>query len=402
MKIAYFDCFAGISGDMCLGALVDAGVDIKSIGQELKKIPLKGYRLTSKKVLRCGISATKVDVLIQDNKGQKSANRKWKDIEKIIETSSLSEDIKQKGLHLFKKLFEAEAKVHGESFDSVHLHELGAVDCMVDIFGTLIGLNILGIDKIYTSAINLGSGTVKTTHGMLPVPAPATIELLKNYPVYASDIPFEMTTPTGALIIAGFKAGLSFPKMQIEKIGYGAGNKDVANMPNAVRVLIGQESDISESQDIVTIIEVNIDDMNPQIYEHVIEKLFKAGALDVFLENIMMKKGRPAVKLSAMAHERDANDLINIIFEETTTIGLRFYNAQRKTLEREIKKIKTKFGDVRIKIAVLNGNIVNISPEYDDIKILSKKTGLPIKKIAAEVLKVYEKNSYISRTGQQG
>ncbi|MBI5211841.1 MAG: nickel pincer cofactor biosynthesis protein LarC [Nitrospirae bacterium] len=387
-KIAYFDCFAGISGDMCLGALVDAGVSLSALKKEFKKLPISGYSLVSKKVIRCGVSATKVDVIIKKAKGKRHEAKKWKDVEKTIKTSSLPEHIKQKGLHIFKKLFEAEATVHGEPFEKVHLHELGGIDCMVDIFGTLIGLDILGVEKIYASSINLGSGFVKTAHGMLPVPAPATAELLTGYPVYSSDIPFELTTPTGAAIISGMKADpYSLSEITMEKIGYGAGNKDIAHMPNTLRILIGWQTKDSRNAETVTVIETNIDDMNPQMYENVMEKLFKVGALDVFLENIIMKKGRPAVKLTVIAEARDVERLTDIIFEETTTIGLRFYEVRRKTLERTTKKVKTKYGDVRIKVSALKGKVVNMSPEYEDIKKIAKKTGIPIKKIAEEIIK---------------
>jgi uncharacterized protein (TIGR00299 family) protein len=258
---------------------------------------------------------------------------------------------------------------------------------MVDIFGTLIGLNILGIEEIYVSSINLGSGSVKTEHGILPVPAPATAELLRGYPVYSSEIPFELTTPTGAAIISGMNANpYSLSKITIEKIGYGAGNKDIANMSNTLRILIGKEANTG-GEEFVTVIETNIDDMNPQFYEYVMEKLFEAGALDVFLENIIMKKSRPAVKLTVISDEKQVKTLTDILLKETTTIGMRLFRAERRTLDREIKKIKTKYGDVRIKVSSLKGNIVNISPEYEDLKAISKKTGLPIKKIAEDVLK---------------
>ncbi len=383
-RIAFFDCFSGISGDMCLGAVVDAGAALSNIKEGLRKIHIQDYDIKAKKVLRNGISATKVDVVTR-----KSEAKKWKDIEKIIKTSSLSDKIKQKGLYIFKKLFEAEAKIHGKSLNNVHLHELGAVDCIVDVFGTLIGLDIIGIEKIYVSPINLGSGSVKTEHGLLPVPAPATLELLKNYSIYSSDIAFELTTPTGAAIIVGLDAKTSsIPEMIIQKTGYGAGGKDFTHMPNTLRILVGEEPAISNSNNFVTMIETNIDDMSPQIYEHVMEKLFKAGALDVFLENIIMKKGRPAVKLSIMAEEKDIERLSKILFEETTTIGLRIYKAQRKTLDREIKKIKTKYGDVRIKISRLKGNTVNISPECEDLKAISKNMKIPLKKVA-EIVRLY-------------
>lgn len=390
MKIAYFNCFSGISGDMCLGAFVDAGLDIGMIAEELKKLPIKDYQLISNKVIRSGITSTKVDVVISDGEHPHFEGRKWEDIAEIINSSSLSAQIKEKGLLIFRRLFEAEAKVHGEPYDQIHLHELGAVDCIVDIIGTLIALEMLEVEKLYTSEINLGGGSVNTSHGILPIPAPATLELLKGYPVYSSGIQFELTTPTGALIISGLNAIYSpLPMLVVEKIGYGAGNKDIKNMPNLLRVLIGEESSQPSrlaNEDMVTVIETNIDDMNPQFYEDVMERLFNAGALDVTLENIMMKKGRPAIKLTIIAHEKDFSSLAEILFRNTTTIGIRFYSAQRTTLNREIKTIKTKLGDVRIKISRIGNRAVNISPEYDDIKILSKKTDLPIKRIIEVIL----------------
>ncbi|MDI6801553.1 MAG: nickel pincer cofactor biosynthesis protein LarC [Thermodesulfovibrionales bacterium] len=389
MKIAYFDCFSGISGDMCLGAIIDAGADIGIIKRELKKIPVKGYDLALKKVDRAGISSSKVDVILQKSKvkSQKSEVKKWKDIEKIIKASSLSDKIKQRGLHIFKRLFETEARVHGEPFEKIHLHELGGIDCIVDIFGTIIGIDALGVEKIYVSSINLGSGTINTVHGALPVPAPATIELLKSYPVYASDIPFELTTPTGAAIITGLDSTFSpIPKMNVHKIGYGAGNKDIKTMPNTLRLFIGERKDIPDEGHVM-VIETNIDDMNPQIYEDVMEKLLASGALDVFIENVIMKKGRPAIKLTVIADKKRLNTLTDMLFKETTTIGVRFYEAHRKILSREIKKIKTRYGDVRIKISKLGDTVVNISPEYEDLKSISKKTKIPIKKLSEEVLR---------------
>lgn len=389
MKIAYFNCFSGISGDMCLGAFVDAGLDIGMIAGELRKLPINDYELKANKVIRSGVTATKVDVIIHED-GKKYRGRKWGDIAEIIHSSSLSAQIKERGLHLFKRLFEAEAKIHGEPYDQIHLHELGAVDCLVDIFGTLIALELLEVERLYTSEINLGNGSVNTSHGILPVPAPATLELLQGYPVYSSGIPFELTTPTGALIVSGLNSVYSpLPAMIIEKIGYGAGNRDINNIPNVLRVLIGKESSepsMLSNEDIVTVIETNIDDMNPQIYEDVMEKLFNAGALDVTLENIIMKKGRPAIKLTIITHQKDFSSLTDILFRDTTTIGIRFYNAQRRTLIREIKTVLTQLGNVRIKISRIGDKVVNISPEYDDLKILSKKTNLPIKKITELIL----------------
>jgi len=397
-KIAYLDCFSGISGDMCLGAFVDAGVDLDGISLELRKLPVSNYRLTSKKVIRRGIDSTKVDVIIDEKGFSDAGGRKWADIVEIISSSKLSSFIKDRGLSIFRMLFEAEAKVHGEPYEHAHLHELGAVDCLVDVFGTLIAIDMMEIERFYVSHINLGSGFVNTSHGILPVPAPATIELLRSYPIYSSGIPFELTTPTGAAIISGINATPSpLPLCKIEKVGYGAGNKDIEKMPNVLRILVGQEDSEKHpalQDDTVMIIETNIDDMNPQVYEDVMDRLFSAGALDVALENIIMKKGRPAIKLTVMALERDFESLSEILFRNTTTIGLRYYTVHRKTLNREIKTIRTRLGDIRIKISRIADTIVNIMPEYDDIKTLSMDMNMPVKKIYEIILPEIQKKDY--------
>ncbi|MDP1759683.1 MAG: nickel pincer cofactor biosynthesis protein LarC, partial [Thermodesulfovibrionales bacterium] len=323
MKIAYFDCSSGISGDMCLGALVDAGVPVKKLENELLKLRVKGYSLEVERVKRSGFAATKADiVIVESSKFKVQSSKKWKDIERIIKASSLSESVKQKGLKIFKRLFTAEAKVHGEIFNTAHLHELGAVDCMVDIFGTVIGLKLLGIEKVYSSGVNTGGGFVRTKHGILPVPAPATAELLKGIPVYSDGINYELTTPTGAVILKEISSSFgTIPDMVIEKIGIGAGKKDFRDKPNVLRILIGQgkEQGAENREQRVAVIETTIDDMNPQIYEYVMERLFKAGALDVYLTQLIMKKGRPGIKLTVLCNSKEKENLMKIIFEETTT-----------------------------------------------------------------------------------
>jgi hypothetical protein len=385
---------------MCLGALVDAGASLYAIKRSLKKIPIADYTLSSRKVIRAGISATKVDIKIKksvvnaypDMPLHNEQARRWKDVQNIIRKSILPDKIKDKGLIIFKKLFEAEGKVHGKPFDSIHLHELGATDCIVDIFGTLICLDFLGIEKVIASPVNLGQGTVNTAHGLLPVPAPATIELLRGYPVYSSEIPFELTTPTGAVILKTLASScVSFPRITVETIGYGAGNRDIMAMPNVLRLMIGEEYTVNNkpispaSENSVIILETNIDDMNPQYFESVMNRLFAAGALDVFLENIIMKKSRPGIKLTAIVREHDVDKMADILFNETTTIGIRIYRADRKILEREVKRIKTRYGFVRVKVSRLNGKIVTTTPEYEDIKAIAEKTNTPIKNIAEEV-----------------
>jgi uncharacterized protein (TIGR00299 family) protein len=385
LKIAYFDCFSGISGDMCLGAIVDAGVPIKELERKLEKLPVRGYTLTSKKVNRSHITANKVSVL-QKEKGMQSKTKRWKDIQKIIQDSSFSRDIKEKGLKIFRRLFEAEARVHGKT--TVHLHELGAVDCIVDIFGTLAGLNMLGIEKVCASAVNLGSGFVKTESGMLPVPAPATAEILRKIPVYSRTIQSELTTPTGAAILRELASEFGdMPRMDIEKIGAGAGDKNFKDWPNVLRIFIGNSvSPDGRSDDCITVIETNVDDMNPQIFEYVMERLFKAGALDVFLTQTIMKKGRPGVKLTVLCNKVQQDSLMKIIFKETSTIGLRFYETGRRVLQREIKTADTQFGKVMVKVSKLGDNIVKASPEYEDCKKIAKKLDIPLIEVMKKLM----------------
>ncbi len=381
---------------MCLGALVDAGVPLKEIEHGLRALPIGGYKLQANKVKRASITATKVDVIIQRSAvgGQRSVIRIWKDIKDIVSKSSLSPCIKQKGLKIFRMLFEAEGKVHGEQYDTTHLHELGAVDCIVDIFGTLIGLNHLGIERVFSSQVNLGTGSVMTEHGKLPVPAPATAELLRGIPVYISTIPFELTTPTGAAILREVTDGfVQMPPIKVEKIGYGAGQKEIGEMPNTLRILLGDDLSlqICENPNRVTVVETNIDDMNPQVFEYVMERLFDAGALDVTLTQVIMKKSRPGTVLTVLCHEERRPDIIDLLFHETPTIGIRFYQASRITLEREMAEIETTYGKVRVKTSKMANGTLKSSPEYDDCKKVARKNAVPLSEVMQEV------NSLISK-----
>ncbi len=384
MKTAYFDCFSGISGDMCLGALVDAGVTLDDLRRELRKVPVEGYSLASKEVRRAGLKALKVDVKVASSQKRATAGRKYKDISGIIRRSSLSAYVKEKGLEAFENLFRAEGRVHGKPYTGIHLHELGAVDAVVDILGTLICLEKLGIKKVVASPVNLGWGTVSTEHGELPVPAPATVELIKGMPVYSSGHPYELTTPTGAVIIKNIASGFgSMPFMKLSGIGTGAGGRDIKGRPNVLRVFIGEQVSPEEE---VAVIETNMDDMDPRLYEPVMERLLKEGALDVFITNIMMKKGRPAVKLSVICAEDKRQLLSEIILRETTTLGVRYYRAGRTVLERTTRKLDTKFGPVRVKEADIGG-AVKSNPEYEDLKRAAKKHGVPVSQVLREVMK---------------
>jgi uncharacterized protein (TIGR00299 family) protein len=385
MKIAYLDCSSGISGDMFIGALVDAGVPLKYLEQELSKIPLKGYTLKKKSVKRCGIKAIKVDVEL--NRRTVKA-RKWSDVQRIIRSSKLDKDIKEKGLALFKKLFDVEAKVHGKRTETTHLHELGAVDCIVDIFAVLTGLKYLGIEKIYSSPVNIGSGSVHTEHGTMPVPAPATLALLKKAEIYGTDTRNELTTPTGALLVSHLTEGFGeIPGMMITGFGYGAGGINLKRMPNVLRIVIG-DSGGGRVYEEIYVVETNIDDMIPQFYHHVMEKLFKTGALDVFLTNVIMKKQRPGIKLTVLVNEGLLQKAMDIILKETTTIGVRFTKWGRIALRRESEEIMTKFGKVMFKRVFNDKDILRIYPEYDDCRMIAKKTGIPVH-IVYETLKKY-------------
>jgi uncharacterized protein (TIGR00299 family) protein len=381
MTLAYFDCFSGISGDMTLGALVDAGLPLEVLRAELAKLDLTGYTLSSEKVRRSGISSTKVHVVL-DEKEQPA--RHLADISRIINGSSLSPVIQQKSLAIFHRLAEVEAKVHGTTPDRVHFHEVGAVDALVDIVGSVIGLEHLGITEIIGSPVNVGSGTVHTAHGKLPVPAPATVELLRSIPLYSSSITFELTTPTGAAIISTLAASFGLlPQMKISRIAHGAGNKDFSGQPNVLRLMIGELLPVYD-EDTSTLIETNIDDMNPQLYDHVIEKLLAQGAQDAYLTPIIMKKGRPGTLLSVLCDRKSSDAVLDTLFRETTSIGVRIRETGRKKLQREVRQVETSYGTVRVKVSSRDGEVLTVTPEYEDCRKLAEEKHVPLKLVMEE------------------
>jgi uncharacterized protein (TIGR00299 family) protein len=381
MTLAYFDCFSGISGDMILGALVDAGVSIDALRSELAKLGLPGYTITAEKVKRSGIAATRVHVILDANE---QPARHLADIRKLIEASSVSSSVKEKSAGIFDRLAHAEANVHGTTPDNVHFHEVGAVDAIVDIVGSIIGLEILTLSEVISSPVNLGSGAVHTAHGTLPVPAPATAELLKGIPSYGSAVPFELTTPTGAAILS--MLGSSFgpmPQMRISQIAHGAGSRDIPGQPNVLRLMIGEPLATCE-EDTSIVIETNIDDMNPQVYDYLIEKLMQQGAQDVYLMPIIMKKGRPAILLSVLTDKSKTGDVLDTIFRETTSIGVRILEVGRKKLTREIKEVDTIYGRIRIKISKRGDEILTATPEYEDCRKIAEERHVPLKRIIEE------------------
>lgn len=372
MMIAYVDIISGISGDMFLASLIDAGFSLNKLKKELDKLGLD-FEIEIKKEEDV-IEATNLFIHSEDRK-----RRDLKDIVKIIDDSSLNEDVKKKAKGLFMKLAKAEAKVHGISIDKVHFHEIGAVDTIVDIVGSLIALKGLGIEKLYSSPVLLGRGKIECRHGILPAPAPATLELLKGKPIVFTSVPTEITTPTGAVLLS--MAEFSYPEMDVARIGYGKGKKKL-DMPNLLRIVIGKEID----EEGIYVIETNIDDMNPEIYPYIIDKLLKAGALDAFIMPVIMKKGRVGILLKLLAPHNKMEEVKKILFEETTTFGLRYYKAKRDKLERKIVPIKTKYGEVKVKIGYY-GNKVSIAPEYEDCRKIAMEKGVPLKEIYEEAKK---------------
>ena len=385
-RVIYFDCFSGISGDMILGSLVDLGVDVKLIRKELKKINLKGYKLTSHQVKRNGIMGTKVYVVIDPSIQKRNQARSFTDIKKLIVKSSLSENVKTDSIEIFRRIGTVEAKIHGTSLDKVHFHEIGAIDSIVDIVGGAICMSLLYIDIVISSALNTGEGLINCEHGTIPIPAPATLKLLEGIPCYSSGTKNELTTPTGAAFIGyyGSKFG-SLPKMNIMKSGYGAGSHEIKEIPNLLRVVLGE---VLIPSKIITmkVIETNIDDMNPEFYDHIMSQLLIAGAADVFLTAVHMKKNRPGTLLTTVVSNDKFHSAVQIILEETSTFGIRHYDVVRTELKRENKLIKTPFGKVRIKVGTFAGSRLTVSPEYEDCKKLALKKGIPVKRVYEETL----------------
>ena len=445
MRIAYLDCFSGMSGDMFLGALVDAGVSPGLLEQTVAALDL-GAKLEISRVSRSGITATKVDVLVHGEKelpreefwGKEAGHshshnhshqhdhshteahahqhshsrdarptgvsaprehaehghgRSLKEIREIIGRAAISEGAKKKALETFSALGAAEAKIHNNDTESVHFHEVGAVDAIVDIVGAAVGAEALGVDEIVCSPLNVGGGTVKCAHGVFPVPAPATLELLKGAPVYSSGVHVELVTPTGAAIVSMLaKRFGAFPEMTIEKSGYGAGTRDLPGQPNVVRLTIGEAPSslaTKTAKDTIAILEANLDDLNPQVFGYVMDRLLEEGALDVFGIPVQMKKNRPGTLLTVLCRPEDAARLTQLIFAETSTLGVRQRLEQRQILARRWVTVATQWGDVRIKVASLNGTVSHYAPEYEDCRRIASERHVPLKEVMQEATQAY-------------
>lgn len=427
MKVLYYDCFCGISGDMNLAALLDLGVSGEYLIKELSKLNLDSeYEIKIQKASKLGITGTRVDVILKDKSDNKihitekvsghshhnsdekhhhdghnhshehsneghvhkhdHHHRNLKDIEEIINSSDLSEKVKNFSLNMFMKVAQAEAKVHGKDLYEVHFHEVGAIDSIVDIVGAAICLDYIKVDKVIASPVQVGGGFVKCAHGVMPVPAPATVEILKNIPINTGIVQFETTTPTGAAILAAnvdeFTSKIDF---SIKKIAYGIGHRDL-EIPNVLRVYLG-EKESSEKVEEQYILETNIDDMSPEIYGYVEEKLFEVGALDVYKTPIFMKKGRLGIKLSVLINEKVEREVLDIIFAETTSIGVRKYKVEKIMLNREFSKVKTEYGDITIKKCFYKGKLVKYKAEYEECRTIAKEQNISIDKIYKAVYK---------------
>jgi uncharacterized protein (TIGR00299 family) protein len=433
MRIAYLDCFSGISGDMFLGALIDAGVAPEVLQQTVKALDV-GASLEISRVNRSGISATKVDVIVQaerdlpgasravsgphnhthdhdhdhehshehphshhhdsarDNDGH-THGRGLVEIREIIRKAVLTESAKQTAIAIFEKLGAAEAKIHNVPIEKIHFHEVGAVDALVDITCAAAGAGALGVDEIVCSPLNVGGGTVTCAHGTFPVPAPATVELLKGVPVFSSGLQAELVTPTGAAIVQTLaKRFTSFSEMTIERAGYGAGTRDFRGHANVLRITVGEAASTLATNTLhetVSVLEANLDDLNPQVFGYVMDRLLEAGALDVFAIPVQMKKNRPGTLLSVLGKPEDADKLEQIIFAETTTLGVRRRTENRHVLARKWQTVSTRFGDVRIKIANLNGTVSNYAPEYEDCRRIAAEHRVPLKLVMQEAVQEY-------------
>ena len=384
MRFAYLDCSSGISGDMFLGACLDAGLDSQALQAELARLPLGPYQFKVGRVRRGGLAGTEVAITAPGAQ----PHRHLTSIEQMIESTVLPARVKERSRAIFRRLGEAEALLHDQAIERVHFHEVGAVDAILDIVGACVALELLNIEELTASPLNLGSGRVTAAHGSLPVPAPATAELLRGIPVYSSGVEAELVTPTGAAIVSTLATGFGpLPPMKIEHIGYGAGSRELAGHPNLLRLMIGTRGSgfgvrgsLSDHQ-AVAVIETTVDDMSPELYGYLVERALAAGALDISCSAVGMKKSRPGLEIRLLARPEQAEALADLVFAETTTLGLRISTAERRVLDREFVSVDTPYGPIRIKIGRRNGQIVNAAPEFEDCRQAALDRGVPLKDV---------------------
>lgn len=378
MKQAYFDCFSGISGDMVIGALIDAGLKLEDLEESLSLLPLGGYKLRAEKTERRHLSATSFFVEITE---PVSEDRRLKHILGLLESSALPGDICGKASSIFRLLAETEAAIHSTTPDEIHFHEVGAVDSIVDVVGTLIGLERLGISQIYSSPLNVGAGLVRCKHGVLPVPAPATMRLLEGIPVYSRGPQAELVTPTGAALLRALGKGFGpLPLQRVLSHGYGAGKNDYPDWPNLLRIIISEPAEPFATDEVV-VISTNIDDMNPENFEYLMERLFEKGALDIYLTPVQGKKTRPGTLLTILCNPADVSVLAPVLFSESTTFGVRYHREERIKLNREIIDVITDWGSIKVKVGTGGGDLFTVSPEFEDCRNVARKNRVPLKRV---------------------
>jgi uncharacterized protein (TIGR00299 family) protein len=379
MRTLYFDCFAGASGDMILGALVGVGVDPRVLTEKLSALNVSGYEINFETVDRSGISATHARV----HTAHEHAHRHLGDILKIIYESGLSDGVKDRAARVFSRLAEAEARIHNVPVEKIHFHEVGALDAIVDVVGACIGFELLKVERFSCSELHVGSGMVEMAHGRFPVPPPAVAELLKDAPVYSSDIKGELVTPTGAAIISTVCREFGpLPKMKIERTGYGAGTREYQNFPNVLRLILGDDSVVEASNDErLIVVETNIDDMSPQVYGHLMDEALKRGALDCYFTPVQMKKNRPGVLVSILCRPSERDAMCELLLAETTTLGVRFYEVMRRALERGTVSVLTEFGAIDVKVARMNGRVVKEMPEYEQCRAAAERAGVTLQAV---------------------
>jgi len=385
---ALLDIFTGISGDMTIAALLDAGASFEYLKSECNKLNLSGYEMIISKLKRSQIEASKFDVIIND---QPKHHTHLKNIFEIIEKSTLSEFVKVNSKKIFETIGTAEAKIHNVPLEKIHFHEVGAVDSIIDIVGACICLENMGVSRVLSTPVKLGKGLINTQHGVMPNPAPATLEILRDYPVEFTNIDFELTTPTGAAIVKTLSGGVydnnTLGNVKIKSTGFGAGTFDIKESPNLLRVILCEiDEQINFGTEKLVQVETNIDDMNPQIYPHVMQKLFDAGALDVYYHGIIMKRGRPGILLSVLAEDKILNNVLEIIYSETTTLGIRITHIDRHKVERDVKEVDSAFGKVKVKV-IGKDPAIKIIPEFEECKRIALSTGKPLNDIYNQLMR---------------
>jgi pyridinium-3,5-bisthiocarboxylic acid mononucleotide nickel chelatase len=390
MKTLYFDCFAGASGNMILGGLVSLGINERELIEQIKLLDIADFSIEFTTVNKSGISAIHANVKVP----HENAHRHLHTIEKIISDSGLSDNIKNRAIKIFTKLAEAEAKIHGIDVQKVHFHEVGAMDAIIDVVGSCIAFEMLGIENFACSKIHVGSGFAKMAHGKFPIPPPAVAELLKGIPIYSTEITGELCTPTGAAIISTLSTSYGeIPNLMTEKIGFGAGTRDYENFPNVIRLMLGETDHRPLATNHLFLIETNLDDTTPQVLGFVMDKAFEIGALDCWFTPIQMKKNRPATMVSILCEPQNKRQLIELLYVETTTLGVRIREIERECLERKFERVTTQFGEIDVKIGLLNGKQVNAMPEYEQLKRIANEKNVPLKLLKEEVLrKLNEQN----------